>query len=85
MTREESWNVAGVTGTILRHVQALGYVVSVHRLSGSLLRPDLACIEMHAIDGERQHVARVALDEPGEVDYRCACLLAQMVGIDLEG
>ena len=28
MTREESWNVADVTATILRHVQAMGYVCS---------------------------------------------------------
>jgi hypothetical protein len=35
-------------------------------------------------DPSEQHIARV--DSQGdEADYRCACELAQMVGIDLEG
>jgi hypothetical protein len=29
-------------------------------------------------------VARVVDGEAGDMDYRCACLLAEMVGIDLE-
>jgi hypothetical protein len=32
---------------------------------------------------ESVHIARVGMDESGEVDYRAACLLAQMVGCDL--
>jgi hypothetical protein len=87
MTREESWEVEGITLTPLRHIESLGYVVSVHRLGDSLLgRP--GSIEMHATDTRTDppqvHVASVARDESGDVDYRCACELAAMVGIELQ-
>ena len=32
MTREESWQVEGVTLTILCHITSLGYAVSVFRI-----------------------------------------------------
>ena len=35
MTREESWQVEGVTLTILRHITSLGYMVSVFRIPAS--------------------------------------------------
>jgi hypothetical protein len=34
MTREESWQVEGVTLTLLRHITSLGYTVSVFRFGG---------------------------------------------------
>lgn len=87
MTREESWQVEGVTLTLLRHVTGLGYAVSVFRLPSSLLGQPGA-VEMHAInlsvDPPQQHVARVLEGEAGDLDYRCACLLAEAVGVDLE-
>jgi hypothetical protein len=43
---------------------------------------------MHAVnlrtDPPVQQMARVGIDEGGDTDYRCACLLAEAVGIDLE-
>ena len=50
MTREESWNVEGVTLTLLRHVTSLGYTVSVFRFPASLLGTRPAAVEMHALD-----------------------------------
>src|SRR4051812_27789546 len=37
MTRQESWNVEGVTLTLLRHISVIGYTVSVFRFPSSLL------------------------------------------------
>jgi hypothetical protein len=75
------------TLTLLRHITSLGYTVSVHRVSESLLgRP--GCVEMHATDARldppQVHVAAIADGAPGDLDYRCACELAAMVGIELE-
>ncbi len=43
---------------------------------------------MHAVDFRTdppiQHMARVGIDEGGDTDYRCAYLLAERVGVDLE-
>jgi hypothetical protein len=87
MTREESWQVDGVTLTLLRHVTSLGYTVSVFRFPSSVLGTRPACVEMHALDLSQdppvKHVARVVEGEGGDLDYRCACLLAELVGIDL--
>lgn len=85
--RERSWGVEGATLTLLRAVSSAGYVVSVHRLGGSLLgRP--GAVEMHAVaDGEVPHVARVADDEgrPGEdAEWTAAVMLAGMVGVGAE-
>ena len=62
--------------------------VSVFRFPSSALGSWPACIEMHAIDirtdPPTKHVARVVEGEAGDLDYRCACLLAEVVGLDLE-
>ena len=50
MTREESWEVEGMTMTLLRHITSLGYTVSVFLFPSSVLGPRPACIEMHALD-----------------------------------
>ncbi len=88
MTREESWQVEGTTLTLLRHITALGFTVSVFRFPRSLYGTTPAGVEMHAIDAYKEspvkHVARVGEVEGGDLDYKCACLLAEMVGIDLE-
>jgi hypothetical protein len=43
---------------------------------------------MHVLDLTQdppaKHVARVVEEEGEDADYRCACLLAEMVGCDLE-
>jgi hypothetical protein len=44
-------------------------------------------VEMHAVklaDPDEQHIARVIGGDGEPECYRCACELAQMVGIDLE-
>jgi hypothetical protein len=65
--------------SILAQIKSLGYATSVHRMGDY--------IEMHAVElahPENQHIARVVgSDGPDECD-RCAAMLAQMVGIDLE-
>jgi hypothetical protein len=87
--REQSWQVQGVARALLRQVTSLGYVVSVHRIPTSLLGSVPAFVEMHAIDlsidPPAQYVARVFETEAGDIDYRCACLLAQQAGIVLDG
>jgi len=86
VTREDSWQVDGVTRALLRQVSSLGYTVSVFRFPRSLLGA-LGSVEMHALDlstdPPTQHVARVVEGEAGDPEYRCACLLARMVGIEL--
>jgi hypothetical protein len=84
MTREESWQVDGLTLTLLRHVTSLGFTVSVFRFPPSLLGTGPGCVEMHALDLSHdpptKHVARVIEGEAGDLDYRCACVLAELVG-----
>jgi hypothetical protein len=62
VTREESWQVEGTTLALLRHITSLGYLVSVHRIPGSVLGSVGEFVEMHAIDlrtdSPTQHVAR---------------------------
>jgi hypothetical protein len=50
MTREESWQVEGVTLTILRHIASLGYTVSVFRIPSSLLGTRPGSVELQAMD-----------------------------------
>jgi hypothetical protein len=68
MTREESWQVEGVTRTLLRHIASLGYTVSVFRFPPSL-RGDEGAVEMHALDLSKhpvqQHVIRMGEAEGG--------------------
>jgi hypothetical protein len=88
VTREESWQVEGVTLTILRHITALGFTVSVFRIPSSLLGTRPGSIEMHAldlsVDPPVKHVARVVEGETGDLDYRCPCLLAELVVLALQ-
>jgi hypothetical protein len=60
---------------------ALGYTVSVFRFPPSLLGTWPGCVEVHALDlrtdPPTKHVARVVEGEAGDLDYRCACLLAE--------
>src|SRR5258706_10761928 len=87
MTREQSWQVEGLTLALLRHVSSLGFTVSVFRFPASLLGTRPGAIEMHAVDPSTdpptQHVARVADVDVDDVDYRCACVLAEAVGVEL--
>jgi hypothetical protein len=86
MIREESWEVEGETLALLRRITSSGYTVSVHRVPSSLLGRTGAFVEMHAIDERTepigQYMARVGVAE-GDTDHRCACLLAEAVGITL--
>jgi hypothetical protein len=87
MTREESWEVEETTLTILRHITSLGYTVSVFRILSSLLGTRRGSVEMHAldlsVDPPVKHVARLVEGEGGDLDYRCACLLAELVDVEL--
>jgi hypothetical protein len=67
------------TQSILKHIERLGYAVSTHRVNGT--------VEMHAVklDGsEAPQIARCDDGDGPDETYRCACLLATAVGIDLE-
>lgn len=64
---------------ILDGIRFLGFAVSAHCVNG--------VIEAHAIrlvDPDEQHISRVIDGDGPEDCYRCACELAQRVGIDLE-
>jgi hypothetical protein len=37
-----------------------------------------------SLDPPTKHVARVVEGEAGDLDYRCACLLAELVGLNLD-
>ena len=90
--------MSATTQTILRQVEALGYAVSVHHISGTVVRddgtgkplviPGSEYVEMHAVrlsDPDEQHVARCVEGDGEEEAYRTACALAEMVGMRLEG
>ena len=62
----------------LKVFRASGFEVSVHRVDG--------IIEMHAVNlanPDEQHISRVINGDGPDESYRCACELAQMVGIEL--
>ena len=86
-----------VSQAILRQVEALGYAVSVHPLSGTVVRddgtgnpliiPEGDYVEMHAVrlsDPDEQHIARCLDSDGDEETYRAACALAEMVGMRME-
>lgn len=64
---------------LLDQIRALGFAVSVHRVNG--------VIEMHAVklaNPDEQHISRVIDGDGPDESYRCACELAQMVGVRLQ-
>jgi hypothetical protein len=68
-----------LTTSILKQLQSLCYVIYIHRVNGT--------VEMHAVklDGTTDpQIARCEDGEGPDETYRCACLLATAVGIDLE-
>jgi hypothetical protein len=78
--------MVALTSALIKQIESLGYAVSVFRNPGSLLGSVGPFVEMHAVklaDPEQQHIARVEGDNDEDV-YRAACLLAQMVEIELE-
>lgn len=85
-SRKDSWSVDPTTRAVLRQVAGLGFVVSVHRLPSSLLGRTGENTEMHAVKPDTGELFLVRTIEPHspDADYRCACVLAQKVGIRLE-
>jgi hypothetical protein len=68
-----------LTLAILKHIESLGHTVSIHRVNGA--------IEMHAVklDGsEDEQIVRFADGDGQAEDYQCACLLARVLGINIE-
>lgn len=67
------------TAAILAHVRSLGYIIKESRVNGT--------VEFRAVpaSGERARVARCNDGDDDECAYRAACMLAEAVGIDLEG
>jgi hypothetical protein len=75
---------------IIRKIEHLGYVVSIHQMKGGIHITDAELsvpdeyIEMHAVkieDPDEQHIARV--DAVGPEGLRqCAVVLARIVGVD---
>lgn len=75
------------TRVLCRQVVGETCWVSLFRIP-STLATRLGSVEMHALYLSQappaRHVARVTEGEAGDLDYRCACLLAELVGIDLK-
>jgi len=67
-----------LTESILAQIRIAGNIVKVFRINGT--------VEMHAVHLKGEHEPQIARcndgDGPDE-EYRCACLLAAAVGIDL--
>jgi len=77
----------GITLSLLRQITPLGYTVGVHRVGSSLMGTIGPSVEMYAVDvvGEKQpQIARCNDGDGADEAYRCACLLARSVGIDVE-
>jgi hypothetical protein len=74
--------------TLLRHEAPPGFKVGELRFPSSVLGTRPGCVEIHALDLSHalptKHVARVVEGEAADLDYRCACLLAELVGVDVE-
>ena len=68
----------GTTAAILKQIESLGYVTSVHRMRDY--------VEMHALRPSNTDELYLARDGDGDDEvacYRCACALAEAVGLDL--
>lgn len=83
MAGEPGWNTDPATRAVLLHVDSIGYVVSVHRPAASRLGTMPASVEMHAVRSGAPPEIHVASIVEGD-DHVCACLLAEMAGIDLK-
>ena len=71
--------MTGTTAAIIKQIEFLGYVVKEFRINNT--------VELHAVPlrGDAEpHVARCNDGDGDDEAYRCACLLAVAVGIDLE-
>jgi hypothetical protein len=67
------------TSSILNHIRSLGYAVSAHMVNGT--------VELHTVKLDCSvppQVARVADGDGPDEQYRCACLLARAIGIELD-
>jgi len=67
-----------MTDSILSQIRALGYVVKVFKINGT--------VEMHAVHlaCEREpQIARCNDGDGPEEEYRAACLLAEACGVEL--
>jgi hypothetical protein len=67
-----------LTESILAQIRSAGYAVKFFKINGT--------VEMHAVHlpGEyKPQIARCNDGDGPEETYRCACLLAEAVGIDL--
>ena len=65
---------------IIRQIEALGYIVKVFKVNDT--------VEMHAVrlrGVDEPQVSRCNDGDSPDNEYRAACLLAEAVGIDLEG
>lgn len=65
--------------SILNHIRRLGYHVSVHRVNGTV---EMLAVKFFA--SEAPQIARCDDGDGVDETYRCACLLATAVGIELE-
>ena len=65
---------------IIAHIRSLGYVVKEFHVNG--------VVEFHAVPlkgDEPLQIARCNDGDDDEADYKAVCLLAEAIGIDLEG
>ena len=67
------------TSAILNHLRRLGWRISTHKVNGT--------IEYHAIfacDPDKFQIARCNDGDGPDEEYRAACLLAEVCGVELE-
>jgi hypothetical protein len=72
-TDAKAWKVASLTSSI-----------SHHHCSGRASRFSRDARAGAIAGATRKRVARIVKGEAGDLDYRCACLLAELVGINLK-
>lgn len=68
----------GTVNAIIRQVEDLGYIVKLFRVNDT--------VEIHAIpkNGDPPQVVRCNDGDGDEEAYRAACMLAKVVGFELE-
>jgi len=89
--RKLLWTLGRGVKVLLWTVKAVLLLIAVGVLvlcPSSFLLTRAGAVEMHALDLSKEppekHVARVVEGESDDLDYQCACLLAEMVDIDLK-
>ena len=69
-----------MTTAIIKQIQALGYIVKVFKINDTV---EMQAVSLRGV--KEPQIARCNDGDGPDDEYRAACLLAEAVGIDLEG